>query len=700
MNFLKNKLQWFCRNSFYLVFFLITIGFIYVLFPKQGINKLEFQRGNPWLHQNLIAPFDFPILKPKEVIASERDSIKREFIPYLVFDSTTAQQQLAIFENEFKKLYESGELIASAPEYEQAETAIKTILLECFTNGIIDNTDKSDFQQLLKEHVYYLENNVATLKNTKDILTLKSAYVTLDDKLSAAITSKPLLLKIQQSVNLAKYLDANLNYDQKINEKMLNEILASHSITRGVVQAGERIIMEGDIVNNQNYILLESLQQAYKKNRFYGGWISAMIIGKMVLVVALLLVLIFYLEIFNRDLLWKKRNFALIFSNILITFILARLIYNSQTISFYVIPVCILPIIIRTFMGIRLAVFIHLITMLLIGFLAPNSFEFVFIQLIAGTMAIMSLSRLHRRGHLILTSLAVMVTYFILFISFELIKEGSIRLIDWPQIRWFALSGFLILIAYPLIFIYEKAFGFVSDVTLMELSDTNHPLLRRLAEEAPGTFQHSLQVANLAEAVIVRTGGNAMLVRTGALYHDVGKLVNPHFFIENQMGGTNPHETITNYESASIIINHVSEGLKMAKKYKIPDTIVDFIKMHHGKSLTRYFYLKQKDENKGVVVDVERFMYPGPNPYTRETAVLMLADGVEAATRSLSDKNEQTLKQVVDQIIDFKVNNHELDDAPITFKDIREIKEIFLRKLINIYHIRIQYPVIDYSENP
>jgi putative nucleotidyltransferase with HDIG domain len=344
----------------------------------------------------------------------------------------------------------------------------------------------------------------------------------------------------------------------------------------------------------------------------------------------------------------------------------------------------------------RHAIFIHLITILMVGFLAPNSFEFVFIQLIAGTMAVLTLSRIHRRGHLIITALTVFISYSIIYFGFALIKEGAIGLIDWGELKWFALSSFLILIAYPLIFVCEKIFGFISDVTLMELSDTNHPLLRRLAEEAPGTFQHSLQVANLAEAVITRIGGNAMLVRTGALYHDVGKLVNPHFFIENQMGGSNPHEHLSNLESAAIIINHVAEGLIMAKKYKIPDTIIDFIRTHHGESLTRYFYLKYRDEHPDIVIETDKFRYPGPNPTTRETAVLMLADSVEAATRSLLVKSDENIRNVIDQIIDFKVSNHELDNAPITFKDVKDIKEIFLRKLINIYHIRIQYPVVDY----
>lgn len=343
-------------------------------------------------------------------------------------------------------------------------------------------------------------------------------------------------------------------------------------------------------------------------------------------------------------------------------------------------------------MGARMSIFIHLITILMIGFLAPNSFEFVFIQVIAGIVAVISLNKLHRRGHLVLTAIYVTITYLILFTGFGLIKEGGFRLIEWTNMKWFVINGFLLLIAYPLIFIFEKIFRLVSDVTLMELSDTNHPLLRRMSEEAPGSFQHSMQVANLAEEVIVKIGGNAMLVRTGALYHDVGKIINSQYFIENQVAGQNPHENLTRVESAEIIINHVNEGVILARKYKLPEIIFDFIKTHHGKSIAKYFYLKYKEENPGVEVDVSKFHYPGPNPSSRETAVVMLADVIEATTRSLPEKNEDSVKKVINQIIDQKLQDHELDDTALTFKEISDIKEIFLRKLMNIYHIRIQYP--------
>jgi cyclic-di-AMP phosphodiesterase PgpH len=324
--------------------------------------------------------------------------------------------------------------------------------------------------------------------------------------------------------------------------------------------------------------------------------------------------------------------------------------------------------------------------------MAENSLEFVFVQFVAGTVAVISLSKLHRRGNLIYAALLIAASYVIISVGFLLSKNGTISLVDLVSLRWIIISSFLVLIAYLVIYVIEKIFGFVSDVTLMELADTNNPLLRKLAEEAPGTFQHSMQVANLAEAVVVQTSGNAMLIRAGALYHDVGKIASSQYFIENQVLGQNPHEKLDHFQSARKIINHVVDGVELAKKYKLPESIIEFIRMHHGTSMARYFYLKFKEENPGKEVKEEDFQYPGPNPQSRETAILMLADGVEAAARSLPEKNEESLRRIIDQIIDAKVQHRELDDAPITFRDIKVIKAIFLEKLKNIYHVRIQYP--------
>jgi putative nucleotidyltransferase with HDIG domain len=691
----KNKVNELFRKSYYAIFFVLTLLFIYLLFPKQGTFKYEFQKGNPWRHKNLIAPFDFPVLKPNEVLDAEKDSIVKAFIPYFIIDNSIGAKQITLLEKDLQNSLNSKLIKGNITEIKQLKTNWGQILLQLYEKGILENPTDLNGPLSGKTKMYIINDKMATVKNVSEVMSLKSAYLKMNELINESIIKNPAFLKYQQVINFEKYLEPNLKFDQTTNETSLNESVESISTTRGVIQSGVRIISEGDIINNENFILLESLKKAYANNSIYGGWISTIIFGQMLLVTVLLLVLFFYLQVFNRELAWKKRNFSLIFTNILMTFLLARLVYENNSLNFYILPVCILPIIIRTFIGVRMSIFIHLITMLMIGFLAPNSFEFVFIQMIAGTMAVVSLNKLHRRGHLVLTAILVTLTYCIIFVGFGLIKEGNFRSIEWSGLKWFGLNGLLLLSAYPLIFIYEKIFGFISDVTLLELSDTNHPLLRRMAEEAPGSFQHSLQVANLAQEVIVRTGGNPLLVRTGSLYHDVGKIINSQFYIENQIAGQNPHEKLSFSKSAEMIINHVGEGVTLAKKYKIPDPIIDFIRMHHGKSVARYFYLKFKEKNPGKEIEIKKFMYPGPSPVTRETAVVMLADGVEAATRSLPEKNEDSLRMVIGQIIDEKVRNHELDDAPITFKDIKDIKEIFLRKLINIYHIRIQYPNLE-----
>ena len=688
----KDKVAGLFRKSFFAVIVFIVFCLIYVLFPKQGTFKYEFQKGSPWRHESLIAPFDFPIMKPKEVVDAEKDSIRKNFIPFFTLDRNVENKQIESLDHDILTAVKSGQLKGKEIEINVYRKVLKDVFANLYGRGILENSPEMYEPLNGKNNIFVVTDNLAVKTNVTDILSLKSAYLILDKKLKETAVKNQVFLRSQQIINFDKYIEPNLFYDQKTSDANLEELLGAVSVTRGAVQAGERIISEGDIVNSNNFILLQSLKQAYKKNSMYGGWISSMIIGQMLLILGLLTVLVLYLRTFNNNLFLKKRNFALIFSLILITFLLARLLYDTKSISLYIIPVCILPIIIRIFMGARMSIFIHLITILMIGFLAPNSFEFVFIQVIAGIVAVISLNKLHRRGHLVLTAIYVTITYLILFTGFGLIKEGGFRLIEWTNMKWFVINGFLLLIAYPLIFIFEKIFRLVSDVTLMELSDTNHPLLRRMSEEAPGSFQHSMQVANLAEEVIVKIGGNAMLVRTGALYHDVGKIINSQYFIENQVAGQNPHENLTRVESAEIIINHVNEGVILARKYKLPEIIFDFIKTHHGKSIAKYFYLKYKEENPGIEVDVSKFHYPGPNPSSRETAVVMLADVIEATTRSLPEKNEDSVKKVINQIIDQKLQDHELDDTALTFKEISDIKEIFLRKLMNIYHIRIQYP--------
>ncbi|MCF8360055.1 MAG: HDIG domain-containing protein [Prolixibacteraceae bacterium] len=690
-----SKLMQILKKSYFILFFIITIALIYVLYPKQGMFKYEFQKGKPWKHEDLIAPFDFPILKSKEAVEAEKDSLLAGYIPYFEINSEIKKNQLMNLETDIEKVFQSIGPIADSIIVDSFKTYFAGLYSRLYDQGILENSIEMHEPLRGKESIYIVADNKAKIVSKESVLSLKSAYLKLNNLIKEEALSDTLFLNLQQKLDFNKYLEPNLFYDKNANETAKAELLAPVSTTRGLVPEGVRIISQGDVVSGEKYVVLESLKQAYEHKRYYGGWFSVPMIGQLLLVLALMGLLVVYLTNFNRKIFQRKRNFSLILSTILITFLLARLIYDNPYLSFYLLPICILPIIIRTFVGARIAIFVHLLAVLMVGFLAPNSFEYIFIQFFAGTIAVVSLSKLHRRGHLVITSLLVTLSYFVLFFIFEMIKEGNFQTINWKEFIWLAGNGMLILIAYPLIYIYEKIFGFISDVTLMELSDTNHPLLRRLAEQAPGTFQHSMQVANMAEEFIAKTYGNPMLVRTGALYHDVGKIQSSQFFIENQSAGQSPHKKLSYTKSAEKIISHVAEGVALARKHNIPDSIIDFIKTHHGKGVARYFYLKYKEENPDKEVDIEKFMYPGPNPVSRETAVVMLADGVEAAARSLPEKNEQTLKKVIDQIIDAKVQNHELDEAPITFKDIKDIKAIFLEKLKNIYHVRIQYP----SEN-
>lgn len=680
------------RVFYYASFLLATFAIIYLLFPKQVTFKYEFQKGQPWSHETLIAPFDFPVMKPKELLQAELDSVMKNYVPFIHINVELENEQLTLLREQLDKIFQTTTELSDPDLQEYIVSRLEEILSSIYHCGILENSvDKYDYLNE-KTQVNLVLGNVAQIVPISKLFSLKSAYLALNDTINRLAAESDECRLIQRHFDPAQFIVANTFYDKLFNEEQIKELQQSVSATRGAVQSGVRIISEGDWVTNENFLVLESLKQAYERNRSYSGWISTIIIGQMILILIVIGMMVLYLQTYNRDLFWKKRNFTMILFTILAIFLLARLVHSNTSLSMYLLPVCILPIIIRTFLGARMAIFIHLSTMLIISFMAPNSFEFFFLQSVAGVIAVVSLRRMHRRGQLFLTSLYVFISYCLNYFAFELIKEGLLIDINWETYKWFFVNGLLLTSAYLIVYIIEKIFGFISDVTLVELSDTNNPLLRKLAETAPGTFQHSMQVANLAEAVIYRIGGNPLLVRTGALYHDIGKINSSEFFIENQQGGPNPHDGITHVKSVEKIVSHVFDGVKLAKKHKLPNPIIDFIKMHHGTGLVKYFYLKYKEEHPDEVVNEDDFRYPGPNPTTRETAVVMLADGVEAAARSISEKNEESLKTIINQIIDVKVAHHELDDAPLTFKDIKAIKAIFLEKLKNVYHIRIQYP--------
>jgi hypothetical protein len=415
-------------------------------------------------------------------------------------------------------------------------------------------------------------------------------------------------------------------------------------------------------------------------------------IGKGSLVLLFMGLLFTFMYIYRLDILhqFSKLSFMLLFLVTIVFF--TNFINTFPNLSIYLVPFAIFPIIIRTFFDSRTAIFTLFIATILTGFYAPNNYEFVLMQFSAGVVAVFSLNKMHRRVHLVMAAFWVFLTYAIIYTALHVIYEGNLASYNFKMLQWFVLSSVLLLLVYPLIFIFEKMFGFVSDVTLIELADTNQPLLRKMAEEAPGTFQHSMQIANLSEEIILKIGGNPFLIRAGALYHDIGKIATPEFFIENQVVGINPHDKMNYQKSAEIIIDHVKKGVKMAKKHKLPLSLVEFIATHHGTTKAQYFYLKHQEENPDKKVDDGSFIYPGPLPRSKEAAVVMIVDGIEAASRSLKEKTKENIQELVNNMVDQKIKNKQLEESDLTFRDIKIIKETLLNKLMNIYHVRIEYP--------
>ena len=683
--------------------FLLTITVITMLFPNVGYFRYEFQKGKPWKHETLIAPFDFAIHKTDQEIATETDSLLDNYKPYFRYDPTVLKKIEDPFQQNFQHHWQQFKLTSSfsnmklSPQqqqelYDKSFKNIMDLFSEVYQKGIVELTptlqtkDKKPITSIKR-----LKNNVAEEFLIQDLYVPKTAYQYISQKLKETITT-PELTPFLQELNLNSYLYTNLYYDEDMSENVKKSLTTSVSITRGMVQAGERIVLEGDIIDNNTFRILESIKKEYESILGSSQSHYLILLGQLLLVTVCLVFLYLFLRNFRPNILNDRKKLFFILFMIVLLVAFATFILKFPIVHLYIVPFALITIVLRTFMDSRTALFTFLITILLIGSHAPNSFEFTFLQLGAGMVSIFVLTRLERRGQLILTAFMVFATYSLIYFAFAITQESSISEIKLSNFRWFAINGILLTLSYPLIYILEKGFGFLSDVTLIELSHPNHPLLRKLTQNSPGTFQHSLQVANLAEEAIHEIGGNPLLVRTGALYHDIGKMKHPVFFIENQTSDINPHDKLEFDKSAQIITDHVKYGIEIAKKHKIPQQIIDFIRTHHGSGKVQYFYRSFKNKYPEREIDEEKFSYPGPDPFTRETAVLMMADSVEAASRSLKIKSAETIQQLVYDIIDCQVNEHRFDNADITFKNITQVKEIFTRKLLNVYHVRIEYP--------
>ena len=661
-----------------------SICLIVFTLPKQAKFRYEYDRGRIWTQKDLVSPYNFAILKTQQEIENDQRAALHSVTPIYQWDSELERAQIEGFKNDLEiKWHNSGINDKKKQSYlNEGEDLLK----EIYDKGILSLNPK--YQQSQQNYpISILDKNVATDKNTADLYTKEKALAYCDQQLSRRKDiDKTFLLDLIQD-----RLQSNLKYDDKLTSRLEKEALEGLSQTRGMVQKGEVIVGKGYVINDAIYQKLESFKKAFEDNARVNGDRRLVLLGQFLLVSIVICLLIVFLYLFRRDIYEDNRLVCLIL--LVVTAMLASLslAIRLQLPNLYYIPYCIVPIIIRILFDTRLALNIHILVILVAGFFVPNSFEFAYFEITAGMVSIYSIKNLIRREQFLISALIITFGYFLAFLGISFIREGSITSIDWMDFTPFVVSVLLTLLAYPLIYLFEKVFAITSDISLIELTNTNAPLLRELAFTAPGTFQHSLQVANLAENAIFSIGGNALLVRAGALYHDIGKIENPLYFIENQSPGFNPHDKLSYEESAQIIIRHVSKGIEMARKANLPEIVIDFIRTHHGNTRVDYFYQSFLKNFPEKFVNENIFRYPGPIPYSKETGVLMLADSVEAASRSLREPDEKSISDLVDRIVKYKLNQDQLKDSNITLKDIETIKTIFKRMLGSIYHVRVDY---------
>lgn len=660
--------------------FIATVSVIVYFLPNEGKFNYQFDINKPWKYGLLQASFDFPIYKNDIQVQKEQDSILADYQPYFQIDKEAEKNVLSKLREDYNKT-----LRHSLPGTDYVRYIERT-LKALYEDGIIAGNDLKRMEEDSIIAIRLVDKNVATSRFIDQLYTVKEAYEYL---LNADTTHYK--KKILQQCNLNDYITPNLVYDEEKSEAAQKDLLSNISWANGFMLNGQKIIDRGEIVDEQTYNILESLRKEWEKRSDSVQEKRLTLAGQILYVGIFLFCFMAYLELFRADYYERKGTLTLLFALIVFFPVLSSIMVEQNLSSIYVVPFAMIPIIVRVFLDSRTAFMAHVTIILLCSITLRFPHEFILLQVVAGMVAIYSLRELSQRSQLLRTALVVFISYALLYFAFELIHEDDLTKLNTRMYIYFMINGILLLFAYPLLFLLEKIFGFTSDVTLVELSNINNSLLREMSEVAPGTFQHSLQMANLAAAAANKIGGKSQLVRTGALYHDIGKMVNPAFFTENQ-SGVNPHKSLSYEQSAQVIISHITDGLKLAEKHNLPKVIKDFISTHHGRGLTKYFYISYKNEHPDEEVDQEKFRYPGPNPFTKEQAVLMMADSVEAASRSLPEYTEESISTLVDKIIDTQVSEGYFKECPITFKDIATVKALFKEKLKTMYHTRISYP--------
>lgn len=669
----------FWRNMFTrIALVLVTVTVIVWSLPRNEGQRFRYDIGKPWMYGSFIAKFDFPIYKTDETIKAQEDSLLQTYQPYYNYDNTVEKKQVSKFLSDFH------DGIPGLPH--QYIDIIAKQLHRLYQTGIMDTPEYNEIYRDSTSLVRVVIGNNAQTMPLNEIYSTLSAYeqIFLDDVVAQ---QRPLL----QRCNLNNYIEPNLIYDKERSLTERNDLLSSIPPASGMVMSGQKVIDRGDIVDEYTYRVLNSFEREIKRRSATQNEITSTIIGQIILVTLMVTLFTIYLALFRRDYFNKPRSIAMLYSLITLFPVIVAIMMRHNFLSVYIVPFAMVPMFVRVFMDSRTA-FISHVTMLLICTIAVRyQYEFIIIQIVAGLIAIYSLRELTRRAQVFKTGILVAMGSALVYLALQMIQDNDFTIMDHDMYYHFVVNGVLLLLAYPLMYIVEKMFGFVSSVTLFELSNTNRGLLRDLSEIAPGTFQHSITVGNLAAEIANKIGANSLLVRTGALYHDIGKMADPVFFTENQ-AGVNPHDHLDYKESARIIINHVTEGVKMAERENLPTIIRDFIVTHHGTGMTKFFYIKYKNEHPDEEIDPKPFEYPGPNPFTREQAILMIADGVEAASRSITEYTEENIATLVNKIIDGDVADGYFKDCPITFRDIALAKIVLIERLKAIYHTRISYP--------
>lgn len=661
-----------------IVLVVLTVALIVALLPRSQGKMFHYDEGKPWMYGQLIAKFDFPIFKSEETLKNERDSIMKNFRPYFNVNPKIEEQKIG----QFLKDYKNG-IPGLPPEY---VTLVAQRLHELYQMGIANTAYFTDLQKDSNNVVHIVMGKQAISKPVGEIYTTLGAYENLFS--TPQLSAKRSII---QQCNLNEYIEANLQYDKARSESEMNDMLSLIPQASGIVLEGQRIIDRGDIVDAKTYRVLDSFEQATEKRNESKDQVTSMLIGQSIYVFILLSLFTLYLTLFRNDYFEKPRAISLLYAMLIIFSIITSVMMKHNIFSVYIVPFAMAPIFVRVFMDSRTAFISHVTMIFLCAVAVKYQYEFIIVQLVAGLIAIYSLRELSKRSQIFLTALLVTIGSAAAYLSLQLIQNDDFSKLDHSMYYHLAVNGIFLLFTYPLMLIIEKLFGFISTVTMFELSNTNNELLRTLSEVAPGTFQHSMTVGNLGVEIANKIHAKGHLVRTGALYHDIGKMANPVFFTENQVG-VNPHDKISDLESAKIIIGHVTEGLRLAEKYNLPKVIQEFITTHHGKGLVKYFYINYKNAHPDKEVDEAPFRYPGPNPWTREQAILMMCDTVEAASRSLSEYTEESISNLVNKLIDSQVSSGFFTDCPITFRDIKIAKQILIERLMSIYHTRIQYP--------